>query len=104
MTLREQAEKDRDMECAACNTYESVIEGMESRIETLEAELESANHDYSELMKERTDYVAENKRTRYALEKIRDGEWDEECETKTGLREAYQYVPRSLIEQALKET
>ncbi len=31
--------------------------------------IKSSNHDYNELMKERKDYVAENKRLREALEK-----------------------------------
>ncbi len=34
--------------------------------------------------------------------KILQMEWDENCETKEGLTEAYTYIPRSLIEQALK--
>ena len=36
-------------------------------------------------------------------EECLDGEWDEECETKYGIREAYTYIPRSLIENALKK-
>lgn len=38
-------------------------------IKQLKAELEAANHDYAELMKERTDYVAENERLKKALKK-----------------------------------
>ena len=36
-------------------------------MDTLQAKLEAANHDYAELMKERADYVAENKRLRDAM-------------------------------------
>ena len=64
------------------------VEMQNTNVEILE-KLEAANHDYEELMKERTDYVAENKRLRKLL------------------RDAQQYI-RPLdpkykeIEQALK--
>lgn len=34
---------------------------------------------------------------------LHNSQWDEKCETKEGLTEAYAYIPRSLIEQALKD-
>ncbi len=39
-------------------------------IEELAEKLDSANHDCKELLKERTDYVAENKRLREVLEEV----------------------------------
>jgi hypothetical protein len=37
-------------------------------------------------------------------ELIQNTDWDEECETKHGLKEAYGYIPRSALEKILKET
>ena len=42
------------------------VEMQNTNVELVE-KLEAANHDYEELMKERTDYVAENKRLQEAL-------------------------------------
>ena len=41
-----------------------------SKEEAIE-KLEAANHDYAELMKERKDYIAENKRLRKGLDRIK---------------------------------
>ena len=56
------------------------------------------------LLIEKAGLQAENEKMRKALEYIRDLEWDEECENHTGLREAYAYVPRTVIVQALERT
>lgn len=60
--------------------------------------------DFLSLAKEEMDALqAENKRLKDIFLEIKNGEWDEKCETKEGLKEAYIYVPRNLIGQALME-
>lgn len=43
-------------------TCGSTVTWLRQRMGELRAELNSANHDYNELLKERADYVAENER------------------------------------------
>jgi cell division protein FtsB len=44
--------------------------GQAQQVVSLQEKLESANHDYEELMKERTDYVAENTKLRLENEQL----------------------------------
>ncbi len=59
--------------CKSTDNYNFVINNglcdpcIAERLDELQAELASANHDYAELQKERADYVAENTRLRAVI-------------------------------------
>ena len=69
----------------------------------LQVKLDSANHDYTELLKERADYVDENKRLRGALEEIHITAARQcDCKPNGGLYACE--LHRAIAEETLKES
>ncbi len=76
----------------------------QAEIEELKEQLAAANHDYNELMKERTDYVAENKRLLEALNNLSKWaaaiHWNRKKNTQDWMNGLKQRI--EIAEQALK--